>query len=204
MTTADTPPDEPPRKRAPVARKAIPAASMMTVKAPPPSLEDLQARLPARGQGTAYQEGMAERIYHYCLLGATNAEIATFLEITPSTLQYWIDTKQEVADAIFSGKEVADARVASALYQRAVGYSMPAVKFFQEKSGGITAVNYTERFPPDVGAAKHWLAVRRGKQWQESSNNTTTHQNPDGTALQAPTIIINPIAVKIDIDSSSE
>ena len=52
--------------------------------------------------------------------------------------------------------------VLMALHARAVGYSHPAVKIFNDKVAGIVEADYTEHYPPDAGAAKLWMQVVEG------------------------------------------
>ena len=52
--------------------------------------------------------------------------------------------------------------VIMALHARAVGYSHPAVKIFNDKIAGIVEADYTEHYPPDAAAAKLWMQVVEG------------------------------------------
>ena len=48
------------------------------------------------------------------------------------------------------------------LYERAVGYSHPAVKIFNDKYAGIVQADYTEHYPPDTAAAKLFVQLVEG------------------------------------------
>jgi len=95
-----------------------------------------------------YDSSKNEEVTRLCLLGATDDEIAEFLEINRSTLYEWKKRFPDFADAIWSGKQGADAIVAESLFKSA-------------KSG-------------DVAAAKHWLNNRRPDRWRDKSETKVT------------------------------
>src|SRR5215218_5836476 len=74
------------------------------------------------GRPTAYRREFCEVAHNYCLLGATNAELAAFFDVAPRTIDNWIASQPAFAEAVRAGRVVADARVARCLYDRAVGY----------------------------------------------------------------------------------
>lgn len=110
-----------------------------------------------------------------CLLGATDAEMADVMEISERTLDGWKKKHPEFLRSITRGKAIADADVASRLYDRAMGYSHDAVKIFMP-SGADEAVYapYTEHYPPDTQAASLWLRNRRPKQWRDKTEQHHT------------------------------
>ena len=65
-----------------------------------------------------------ELAHNYCLLGATNPELAGFFDVAPRTIDNWIASHPAFAEAVREGRVVADARVARCLYERAVGYEL--------------------------------------------------------------------------------
>ena len=75
------------------------------------------------GRPTAYRREFCELAHNYCLLGATNPELAGFFDVAPRTIDNWIASHPAFAEAVREGRVVADARVARCLYERAVGYS---------------------------------------------------------------------------------
>ena len=102
----------------------------------------------------------------FALLGANDKQIAEHLGITVRCLAKWRDKYPAFRKAILDGKEVADAEVAEALYNRARGYSHDAVKIFNN-NGQILEAPYIEHYPPDVNAAKLWLTNRQPQAWRE-------------------------------------
>src|SRR5215211_2855066 len=76
----------------------------------------------AIGRPTRFEPEMCEQAHNYCLLGATNDDLAEFFHVSPSTVDRWIARHADFGDAVRQGRIVADARVARALYIRAVGY----------------------------------------------------------------------------------
>ena len=120
-----------------------------------------------RGRPPLFKKEHVEQVYEIALLGANDVEIATILGVSERTVNYWKKSSPEFLQALNSGKIEADARVVDSLYQRAVGYSHPAVKIFCSDKGGVTQVPFTEHYPPDVTACIFWLKNRRRKEWRE-------------------------------------
>ena len=65
---------------------------------------------------------------------------------------------------------VSDSRVEKSLYQRANGYSHPAVKVFMTRDGKTVEHKYIEHYPPDVTACLFWLKNRRPDRWRDVHN----------------------------------
>ena len=79
------------------------------------------------GRPTKYKPEYAEQAYKLCLLGAIDADMADFFNVEVSTLNNWKSEFPEFLESIKKGKMLADANVASRLYQRAMGYEAPDV-----------------------------------------------------------------------------
>lgn len=118
------------------------------------------------GRPSKYREEFAEQARKLYLLGLTDEEVASFFEVSVQTLHNWRATYPEFLESNARGKQIADAEVAAKLYERACGYSHPAVKFMQV-GGVIETVHYTEHYPPDTTAALKWLFNRQPERWRE-------------------------------------
>lgn len=101
----------------------------------------------------------------FCMLGADNKQIADFLEVSLSSIDYWLANSKAFSSAVKKGKIVADAEMVNSLYQRGKGYSHPEDKHFQYE-GNIITVPTTKHYPPDTAAAFIWLKNRRPKEWK--------------------------------------
>ena len=75
------------------------------------------------GQPTLYKPEYRELAHNYCLLGATNEVLGDFFGVTSRTIDNWIATHPDFADAVRRGRAVADAVVVRALFERAKGFS---------------------------------------------------------------------------------
>jgi hypothetical protein len=111
-----------------------------------------------------------EQVKLLCKLGATNNELAEFFGVCRDTIQYWQRDREDFREAIREGKALADARVANALFQRAIGYSHHAVKHFIDK-GQVITEPYIEHYPPDTVACIFWLKNRRPDIWRDQQGN---------------------------------
>lgn len=123
---------------------------------------------PKGGRPSKFSDRLVETILALAAEGKTDAQIAKRLGIARSTLALWKGGHAEFSDAVSKAKNVADDLVEAALFQRAVGYRHPAVKFFCHE-GRITSERYTEIYPPDTGAATLWLKNRRPDEWREKT-----------------------------------
>jgi hypothetical protein len=116
-----------------------------------------------------YEPAMNKLAFKLCLLGHTQSTIATFIGVSTTTLNNWMKKYPDFHDAIKNGTTLADANVAAALYNRAIG-----TKIHQEKvvinptDGSIHRAIVTESIPADVKAATFWLTNRQRKIWSNT------------------------------------
>ena len=87
--------------------------------------------------------------------------------------------------AIKAGKEASDARVERSLYQRANGYSHPAVKAFMTRDGKIVEHHYIEHYPPDPTSMIWWLKNRRPDRWRLLDVTTCRHPSKTSHGIRA-------------------
>lgn len=77
-----------------------------------------------------YRDEYAELAKNYCLLGATDVDLAGFFGVTDRTLRTWKKRYPAFADALDAGKTRADALVARSLYNNALGGDTTACIFW--------------------------------------------------------------------------
>ena len=132
------------------------------------------------GRPPKYDPSFAEQARKLCNLGATDAEIANFFEVSVRTIYSWKLQHDEFLQALKRGKDEYDDLVEKRLFSRAVGYSQDAVKIFMPAGADEPVyAPYTEHVPPDVTAAIFWLKNRRPDQWRDRKELT----GADGTPL---------------------
>ena len=137
------------------------------------------AKAKAKNKGGApskYKKEYNEQARKLCLLGSTDESMADFFNVSVATIDNWKNKYSEFLGAIREGKVFADANVADALYNRALGYSHKDthISNFQ---GKITVTPITKHYAPDTGAAFIWLKNRGGwkdKQEVEHSGEVVT------------------------------
>lgn len=125
-----------------------------------------------RGRPTSYKAAFAGQAYKLCLLGATDADLARFFDVSATTIDNWKLAHPDFVGSLKAGKEEADAKVAKSLFRRALGYSHPAVKIITVPRGNndgsdVEQIPYTERYAPDTTAAIFWLKNRRPDVWRD-------------------------------------
>jgi len=120
------------------------------------------------GMPTKFNTRMCPQVRKLALLGATDEQIADFLQISVATLNRWKLAEPRLVSALKKGKEQADAAVARSLYRRALGYKHKAVKIFADpKTGAEKIVEYVEHYPPETVACIFWLKNRRPDLWRD-------------------------------------
>ena len=118
------------------------------------------------GRPTPYREKYAEQARNYCLLGATNDQLAGFFHVSPLILDDWLQAHPGFAQAVRDGRTAADASIGRRLFQRALGYDYRTEKILVH-GGETLQVEHTVHVPPDVGACIFWLRNRRRRDWLE-------------------------------------
>lgn len=118
---------------------------------------------------SSYKPEFAEQARKLCELGATDAELADFFEVSVRTLNNW-KSKPEFLQSLKVGKDAADNRVEASLYHKATGYTYDSVKIFQFQ-GQVIEAPYREHVPPDTTAMIFWLKNRRPEQWRDKVDN---------------------------------
>jgi len=126
------------------------------------------------GRPTSFHPDMSEQAHNYCLLGATNDELAEFFGVSPSTIDNWIARHPDFEAAVKSGRIVADSRVARGLYARAVGYERKTEREVIV-GGELKPITSTVHYPPNVQACIFWLRNRRRRTWRDAPNDPSTH-----------------------------
>lgn len=118
------------------------------------------------GRPSKYKEEYAELAYNYCLLGATDLELADFFGVCEATINNWKIDYPEFLESLKKGKQIADSRVAKALFHRAIGYEAPDldIKMFE---GSIIKTPYVKHYPPDATSAIFWLKNRQPDKWRD-------------------------------------
>lgn len=133
------------------------------------------------GRPSDYKPEFADQAYKLALLGGTDRELADFFGVSEQTLNTWKKKHPKFLESLKRGKDVANANVASRLYERAMGYSHPAVKIMQSE-GTSFEHTYTEHYPPDTAAAIFFLKNRRPDLWRDKQQHE--HSGPGGQPIQ--------------------
>jgi hypothetical protein len=127
----------------------------------------------AGGRPTKYDPSVLPWIEKLCKLGATDVELAEFLEVNPDTIHEWKKKYPEFSESIKKGKLYADANVADRLYQRAIGFEHDSEEIKVVSKPGKHAGSQIERvkirkiYAPDTTAAIFFLKNRRPADWRD-------------------------------------
>lgn len=138
------------------------------------------------GRPTKYKDGYCELAFNYCLLGATDEDLARFFDVSEQTINAWKHAYPEFLESIKKGKDEADALVARSLYQRAVGYQYLEKKKEISDQGGVKDSVTTKEVVPDTTAQIFWLKNRQPKLWRDKQE--VDHQSSDGSMTPKSTM----------------
>lgn len=100
------------------------------------------------------------------LKGATDQELAEAFGVSKRTILRWKNEHPSFAESYQRGKDVADAKVKKALYQRAIGYEViekESTVDVDPKTGESKPVRVktiTKQIAPDTMAIMYWLNNR--------------------------------------------
>jgi hypothetical protein len=140
---------------------------------------------------TKYKPEFAAQAQKLCSLGATDAQMADFFEVSVSTINLWKIEHAEFSESIRVPKEAADDRVEQSLYRRAMGYEHDEVDI-KVVAGEVVQTPIRKYYPPDSTAMIFWLKNRRPKEWREKvehelsgSLEVTTKEQRDAAVAAA-------------------
>lgn len=135
------------------------------------------------GRPTKYNPTMCVVVEKLAKLGCTNEEMADVLDISPDTFYRWMNEHDAFSEARARGGVIADANVASRLYERAMGYEHDSVHVTSYQ-GEVKLTPIIERYPPDTQAAQWWLQNRQPKRWKRVTEPELGDVNEAASELQ--------------------
>ncbi len=118
------------------------------------------------GRPTDYKVEYNELARNYCLLGATDIEMAKFFDVSEQTLNAWKNAHPLFLESIKAGKEDADGNVANRLYQRAMGFEHDSEEI-KVIGSSVERVKVRKVYAPDTAAAIFWLKNRQKDKWRD-------------------------------------
>ena len=147
------------------------------------------------GRPTGFKPEYVAQAEKLCALGATDAEIADFFDVTPRTIHRWKLQFEEFCHALKTGKDLADERVQRSLFHRASGFVFTEQQAFKVKtvefseSGKrvreteeVRVVDVERMAIPDTTAGIFWLKNRRRDEWRDVHN--TEHSGLNGGPIE--------------------
>lgn len=126
--------------------------------------------------GSSWNEDRPRQAYEMALLGLTLMQMATVMDVHYQTLQYWLNNKPEFAAKFNEGKEIADMKVVSALYQNCFDRYVEVEEVHMY--GGKTIRTKKKQFIQGSEKAQmKWLALRQKALWAETPKMELTQNN---------------------------
>lgn len=125
------------------------------------------------GRPTKFKEEYIELAYNYCLLGATDQDLARFFDVAESTINKWKLDYPLFSESLKKGKVDADALVARSLFKRAMGYKYEERKK-EESEDGVKNTVTVKEVAPDTTAQIFWLKNRQPTLWRDKQEIDNT------------------------------
>lgn len=135
------------------------------------------------GRPSKFRPEFVEQARNYCLLGATDIDLAKFFGVSKATVNVWKQDYPSFSEALVS-KEIADAKVCGSLFHRANGYSHEDVDI-RVVGGKIVKTKIIKHYPPDTAAAIFWMKNRQG--WRDK---TETEHTVEGQIVHKVEMVI--------------
>lgn len=153
----------------------------MKTKGKPPAKSPRKRKNPG-GRPSKCTPKTLRLIEDLALAGFSDEKISKLVGISRSTLGLRKKDDKEFSDRVFRNRELAQARVARALFERAIGYKVKSVRIFADpKSGKVVQVPFWEHWPPSEAACMTFLKNRCGDLWKDK---VTIEQSKDGLAAR--------------------
>ena len=150
-----------------------------------------------RGRPTLYKPEYADLARKFCMLGATNDDLARCFEVSRRTIDHWIETIEEFAAGVRQGRDLADANVIQTLYSRAMGFTKELKRYVLHR-GELREVPVTLYYPPETQACMFWLRNRRHRHWLEKRK--PPEEGPSTSELEAASERVRQAGLKDDDD----
>ena len=122
-----------------------------------------------RGKYETHVKPKLDLIAQWARDGAIERDIAKKLGVSESTFSGYKKEHPELMETLTVNKEVADARVESALYKRAIGYEYTETSK-EVGPDGVKIKTTTKQVAPDVTAQIYWLNNRRPDRWRNKQD----------------------------------
>jgi hypothetical protein len=120
------------------------------------------------GQPTKFRPEYVDIAYRFCLLKATDRQLAELFKVSSKTINKWKKLFPEFGEALRTGKVTADTDISKSLYHRAKGFEHRSVdvRLVNNEMVRTTKVRY---FPPNVRSIMFWLRNRQPDKWREKN-----------------------------------
>lgn len=122
-----------------------------------------------RGKYETHVKPKLDLIAQWARDGAIERDIAKKLGVSESTFSGYKKEHPELMETLTVNKEVADARVESALYKRATGYEYTETSK-EVGPDGVKIKTTVKQVAPDVTAQIYWLNNRRPDRWRNKQD----------------------------------
>lgn len=116
-----------------------------------------------------YKAEFAKEAAKLCKLGATDAQLADFFEVSVSTINLWKVQYKEFSESVKVPKAEADEKVEQSLYRRAMGYEHDEVDI-KVVAGALVQTPIRRYYPPDSTAMIFWLKNRKPGEWRDKQD----------------------------------
>ena len=130
----------------------------------------------AAGKYRQWQEpAQLERLTNWAANGCTDSEIIANMGIGRTTFYRWLESYEDIRDAIKRGRELSCEVIENALFRRAVGMTVTEtveefrgeVRDGKPANGTVVKKEVTRTIPPDTGAVIFYLKNRMSDRYAD-------------------------------------
>jgi len=120
-----------------------------------------------------------KQVIKLALLGCTDKEICSFIEVDESTMTRWKQKDSKFYTSLKEAKLNSDLEVISSLRKRAIGYEEEDTKIFNDQ-GTPLVVPYTKKVAPDPTSAIFWLKNRQPEKFRDKQQEINIGSDKSG------------------------
>ena len=101
-------------------------------------------------------------------------EIAEKMGVSCRTLLKWIGKYPSIKEAVYSSRQVIDAKVEQAILKKALGFETTEVRQVKKANGDEEITAVTKLVPPDISACSMWLSNSCPEKWGEKKDGQSS------------------------------
>lgn len=136
-----------------------------------------------KGRPTKYDKEFHDlKAFSYFSRGYTNALVAKKFQISPRTLDYWIENNESFKESVLDGREVSNSQSELKLHKMAHGYFQEVIE--PKIAGGeVVMVTYKKFIPPSFSALRFEMINKMPQLYRDKVEETEDKEQDTTTEI---------------------